>query len=284
MKGICALYDIETDLQDSHIFPKFIIKYTKKTGSKYLRKLVNPNVRIQDGIKKHLLGKDAEQEFSKREKWFAENIFVPYLATKKSLPYNENLYYFVISFLWRALVLELKITKNINDKWYYNILIEAEKEWKCFLVNNKTPENFNQICIWFTDRVVSNTTGLKGIDFYLTRVLDATIVDNESQTCLLVYGKFNKFIFWAVLKNYGDENKLDDVKISPNGGIFNIPQTLDYFPIISFLQNRIKQVSEMGAVSLGQQKIIEAEISKDPEAFWKSDVGQSLFNDKYNLD
>lgn len=72
MKGICKLYHLETELQESHIFPKFVINYTKKTGSKYLRSFIEPDKRMQDGIKKHLLGQDAEQDFSKREKWFAE--------------------------------------------------------------------------------------------------------------------------------------------------------------------------------------------------------------------
>lgn len=65
MKGICELYRIETELRESHIYPKFVIDYTKKTGSKYLRKFDNPNKRQQDGIKLHLLSEKAEQEFSK---------------------------------------------------------------------------------------------------------------------------------------------------------------------------------------------------------------------------
>lgn len=51
MKGICALYDYETDLLESHIYPKFVINYTKKTGSNYLRQFVKPNIRQQGGAR-----------------------------------------------------------------------------------------------------------------------------------------------------------------------------------------------------------------------------------------
>lgn len=284
MTGTCALYDIETDLLESHIYPKFVINYTKKTGSKFLRRFANPNIRQQDGVKLYLLGQKAEQDFSLREKWFAENIFIPYLAGKIQLNYNENLYYFSVSFLWRILVLELRSDHKLDEKWYYDILIKAENEWKEYLISGKLPDTFNQFCLFFTDRVKENNSDLKGVDFYFTRILDATIVDNEPHTCLLVYGKFNKFIFWANLKNYGGEDKLSDVKIRPEGGTFKILQKLDYFPILSFLSNRIRQVDKMELPSEEQQKKIEQEILKDPDSFWKSDVGQSLFNDKFNLD
>lgn len=63
MEGICRLYKIKSDLQDSHIYPKFVINYTKKTGSKYLRGFDNPDIRMQDGIKKYLLSRKANKNF-----------------------------------------------------------------------------------------------------------------------------------------------------------------------------------------------------------------------------
>lgn len=284
MRGTCALYDIETELLESHIYPKFVIKHTKDTGSKFLRGFVNPNVRKQDGIKLYLLGKKAEQDFSLREKWFAEKIFVPYLSKISKIDYNENLYYFAVSFLWRILVLELKTDAKIKNNWFYNIIIEAEKEWKEYLTTGIIPKTHKQICLFFTDRIIENNSELKGVDFYLTRILDATIVDNEPHTCLLIYGKFNKFIFWANLKDYGGEDNLNDVEIKPQGGQFKVPQQLEYFPILSFLSNRIREVDKMVLPSEEQQNKIVQEILKDPVSFLKSDVGQSLFNDKFNLD
>ncbi len=284
MKGICALYGNETELRESHIYPKFVIKHTKKTGSSFLRKLIEPNKRLQDGVKLYLLGDKAEQEFSSREKWFAESIFVPYLSGEKELTYDKSLFYFAVSFLWRILITEIKTDKNLYRKWYYDILKRTNDEWKLFLSKDILPTNFHCFNILFTDRVKKNTTNLQGVDFYTTRVLDATIADNQTQTCLLIYGKFNRFIFWSVLKKYGGEENLSDVKIEPNGGTLKIPQMLDYFPIISLLHDRILLVMNSPFPSDEQQDKIEKEIIKNPEKFWQSDLGKSLFNDKINLD
>ena len=284
MKGICALYEIEDELRESHIFPKFVVNHTKKTGSKYFRRLVEPDKRMQDAVKLHLLSHKAEQEFSLREKWFAENIFVPYLSGKTELPYNENLYYFAVSFLWRILVLELKRDENLKNKWYYETILAAEQEWKEFLKNGNEIKNYDLICIQLTDRVAENNTGIKGVDFYLTRAMDATIVDNQTQTCLMIYGKFNRFMFWAVLKKYGDEDKAIDSIINKNGGTIIVPQKFEYFPIVSFIFNRMKEVENLPRPNQDQQDKIFDEIMKDPEKFWKSDVGQSLYNDNFNLD
>lgn len=284
MKGTCELYKHETKLMESHIYPKFVIKQMKKSGSSYFRNLTNPNRRRQDGFKLHLLSSKAEQDFSIREKWFAENIFVPYLSNKKELTYNQNLYYFALSFLWRILVVNLKKTPNIKEKWYYNKLVSAENDWRDYLVNGDIPMNANKVYLFFTDRVKENRTQLKGVDMYFTRTMDSTIIFNESHTLLLVYGKFSRFVFWSVLKKYGAEEQLDELEINPNGGVFNIPQQLDYFPITSFWRNRIREINGLPSPNDKQQDLILKEILKNPEEFWNSDVGKSLFNDKFNLD
>lgn len=283
MKGICALFETEDDLRGSHIFPKFVIKHTKKTGSKHFRNFVEPNKRLQDGIKLFLLSENAEQEFSKREKWFAENIFAPYISGKTELFYNENLYFFTVSFLWRILKLELIQDLSLKDKWYYERIVTAELDWKNFLKIGALIKNY-KFYILLTDRVTENNTDLKGVDFYTTRVMDATIVDNQTETCLMVYGKFNRFIFWSVLKEYGDENKLGDALINEKGGKLCIPQKIEYYPICSFLYNRIKEIEKLPKPNEDQQDNILNEILKDTDSFWKSDLGQSLYNDNFNLD
>jgi len=269
---------------ESHIYPKFVIKHTKKTGSQYLRKVVEPNKREQDGLKLYLLSFDAEQEFSLREKWFAENIFVPYLSGKHTLKYDENLYYFAISFLWRILVTEFKTDDNLKNKWYFDQLKDVEKEWKNFLVNEKVPKTYHNVNLFFTDRVKSNTTDLKGVDFYFTRAMDGTIVDNQNHTFTIVYGKFNRFVFWSVIKSPDYSDQLYDVEINPKKGTFEIPQDLDYQPIISFMSNRIREIEKFPLPNQTQQDKIEKEIMKNPEKFWNSDIGQSLYNDKFNLE
>ena len=269
---------------ESHIFPKFIIKNTKKTGSQYLRRVVEPNKREQDGPKSYLLSFRAEQEFATREKWFAENVYVPYLNGKRRFEYNENLYYFSISFLWRTLILQLRTETKLKTDWTYSTLLKVEKEWKSFLTNDKVPKNYHNVNLLFTDRIESHNTELTGVDFYMTRAMDATIVDNQNHTFIIIYAKFNRFIFWSVVKSPEFLDELYDVEINPKKGILEVPQGLVYEPITSFLTHRIEKIAEFPRPNQSEQDKIEKEIMKDPDKFWKSDVGQSLYNDKFNLE
>lgn len=284
MKGICELYKNECGLRESHIYPKFVVNHMRKTGSKYLRKFADPNKRHQDGLKMYLLSERAELDFSKREKWFAENIFTQYLKGKSEFKYDENLYYFVVSFLWRVIILNLKTEPELIDKWYYKQLLDAEKEWRDFLTQSIFPRNYQNIYMAFVpDRIEENNIGISGVDYYMTRMLDATIVDNEKEEMLFVYGKFNRFVFWGVLKEFGDEVGLNDVKIDPIKGTINAPSNIIYYPLDSFLYNRINGINNLARPSEEQQSKILEEIMKDPDAFWNSDAGKSLYNDSINL-
>ena len=114
IKGKCRLFGDDCELRNSHIFPKFVIDYFKETGSRFLRTFKEPNRRQQDGLKRYFLSEKAEQRFSINEKWFAENIFKPYLKQQRIIfEYDEHLFYFAISLLWRILV--LKLEENIKE-------------------------------------------------------------------------------------------------------------------------------------------------------------------------
>jgi len=283
MRGQCRLYDTEEDLKESHIYPKFVIDYLKETGSKYLRNFVTPNKRLQDGPKIYILSEKAEQEFSKREKWFAENIFREYIIKKKLLfDYNENLFYFTVSLLWRVLLLQLDHHAVIKQP-FIGVLHEVEKEWKEFLRGYKYPINYDRFYLFFTDRVKSHNIDAKGVDYYMTRALDSTIVYNDNQTFLAVYGKFTRFVFWGVIKG-GEETKISDLKINPIGGKLRVPQKFDDTVMTSFFMNRIKEFEFLPKPSNKQHKKIIDEILKDKEGFFKSDAGQSIRNDHLNLD
>jgi hypothetical protein len=197
MKGICKLYETTEILRESHVFPKFVIDYMKATGSKYLRNYSKPNRRYQDGPKVYLLSERAEQLFSVREKWFSERIFKKYLDKDygNGLDYDENLFYFTVSILWRALLMNIE-HPNVSKQSYIKTLHEVEEEWRLFLRDLKYPNTYNRFYLFFTDRVKSHNFGVEGVDYYMSRSLDATIADNENQTFLGVYVKFLRFVFW----------------------------------------------------------------------------------------
>ena len=162
MKGVCKLYHTTAELRESHIFPKFIIEYFKRTGSRYLRPFSNPNKRMQDGITKPFFSHEAEQTFSIREKWFAEHIFRPFMSgEKKAFIYDDSLYYFLLSMIYRALLLELDTGLYQKDR-YYGLLLEAAEEWRLFLSNGSRPKRFDEVNLFFTEHIINHNFWVMG--------------------------------------------------------------------------------------------------------------------------
>jgi len=279
MLGKCKLYGTYGELRESHIFPKFAIKYMKKTGSKYFRSAANPNKRMEDGVKEYLLSERAEQLFSKRENWFKKKLFIPYLDSGKGrFQYDENLSFFSISFLWRILVSYLD-KQEIISKPYYDILKKVEIEWRSYLLTMETPRNYNQLHLFLSDRISSDSSDLpEGIDMYITRACDAAIGYIEECDYLFVYGKFLKFIFWGFIKG-GDETKMIRTKISFGNGLLERPQSIQDENLGQFIINTVKALTAAWIISPKQENIIENEIQKDLQKVLNSDGGQSWIND-----
>ena len=103
----CALCGKECTLRDSHIVPKFVIRYLKDTSVGKIRNLETPNRTVEDGEKHELLCPECEELFSAREKYFADTVFYTYKRDKvSSFDYDERLFYFLTSLSWRSLYLD----------------------------------------------------------------------------------------------------------------------------------------------------------------------------------
>lgn len=227
--GICALTNEECELQLSHILPKFVWRYQKNTGSNYWRDNINPNIATQDGPKKYLLGRYAEQEFSKRETWFANNIFYPFCANqlkKSKVFYKEELYYFCVSVLWRILI----TTKDyIADPKLKEKCIVAMEEWRAYLNGGDIPPTYNNIYMMPIDKELYNTLLpdyiipkqiYNEIYWYILRDTDREIYCEKPNNRAL-FCKIPRFFFWAVIER--DDTSINyGLKISPNSG------TIDY--------------------------------------------------------
>ncbi len=284
MKGSCKLFGVEAELRNSHIFPKFVIDYQKLTGSKYLRSFKEPNRRQQDGLKRYFLSEKAEQKFSVSEKWFAEQIFKPYLDRQSThFQYNDKLFYFVVSFLWRVILLKLH-DKPEDHKAYLNLLLEAEFEWRQFLADWRYPRNFDKVFIWLTDNVKFHTIDAKGVDYFMTRVMDCHIIHYDDDSYLGVYGKFLKFTFWAELKNDNPQSNRDTLRINPIAGTLKFPQEFNDRMFSNFILERIKGIQNWPTATENQQDKIKNEVMKDLEGFINSEAGKAIINDLENLD
>ena len=64
----CALCQDKSELELSHIIPKFVLRYLKETSAGFLRSAENPNTVVQDGEKHYMLCGKCEDLFSKYER------------------------------------------------------------------------------------------------------------------------------------------------------------------------------------------------------------------------
>ena len=224
IKGICALTKDECEMRDSFIYIKFIYNYLKKKGGNRFRSMSNPNEVLQDGWKERLLGEYAEQEFSIREKWFAETIFQPFsqgLLKTSKVEYGTELYYFCVSLLWR--VLYMTIDSIIGEDYRQKCHLALE-EWRVFLNGGCLPPTYNRIYLMpilpesFDPIPQKHFTHSQWneIEWYIRRDFDSALCDTIPNNSVF-FCKMPLFFFWAVIDkdctapNYG-------LRIKPEGG------------------------------------------------------------------
>ncbi|MHC9089997.1 hypothetical protein ACXIHB_15035 [Tenacibaculum sp. IMCC1] len=257
-------------MAESHLIPKFVFKWMKKSGGNYFRSALNPNVRMQDGFKQHLLCFECEQKFSKYEKWFADNIFHPHVNGKKDfLDYNENLGNFIVSVLWRRLLLN-----KINNEPY---LEEVFNDWHSYL-NGDSEITFDDIHLLFLGDMWNNKNQPhEFIHRYFTRAADTNIAEIDNDT--IVFAKFSRFIVLAQVNNTDDNFR--GTKVLFKKSRFPFVQFVDNGKVALFFMERAKAVFQLALSRISkkeQEKIIQ-EINKDTDQFWKSDAGSSISKD-----
>lgn len=131
--GICELCKQKSILENSHIIPKFIFDWHKKTSvTGRFRYGENINKPVQDGLKLPLLCNNCEQKLSKWENYFRKNIFHP-TAQRAPIIYDKNFMKFSVSLSWRALVYFYK-----ENQISCEILLDVENAleiWRKFLLD-----------------------------------------------------------------------------------------------------------------------------------------------------
>lgn len=210
MNKFCALTGEVTDLKASHIIPKFFYADLKKKGGCYFRSTYNPKLEHKDGIKIPLLGNKAELLFSKQEKWFKENVFDYYHNKQKTIiqpiKMRNELFYFSVSLLWRSIHYLMHLHPDnfqsaFNNKQIYDLVIDAEKEWKQYLNGGDIPEIYSNIYIATFDNIISEFSDNADLLFYLKRGCDFGVITDNLDIMIncAFFCKCPNFIFFADL-------------------------------------------------------------------------------------
>lgn len=236
MVGICKLCKSQSDLQLSHIVPKGIYKWMKKTGTGRLRIQGKFDTPFQDGHKERLLCLECERKFNKYETIFFNDIFHPYHNKNvKNIEVTEDLIYFSVSVLWRVLVL---FKDDGNEYFHKTQMDNLEDEWRYYLNNkNDTLITFSKFHLLLTGSVSEMFFTYKDelvelfpnivlpnlkLDLYLNRSVDMELIENEHST--LVYAKFSNFILVAEI-----EGQFEDVLIGTSLNQKTINSSSQYF-------------------------------------------------------
>lgn len=274
MTGECRLCGSQADLQNSHIIPRFVFRWLKKTGATpFLRNSESPDTRIQDHHEK-LLCEDCEQQFSDYEGKFASNIFYPFIDDEAtSFAYDEWLQRFIISISWRVIASELTDLSEL-DSVHADAIQEAMELWEDILNGNRRlSSDVYSHHIFFLDDLADASHPDEVPDnweFYIERGIDATPVHGSRTTA--VYFKLPQLLFFSCIQPPSD-SQLADLEVESSGEI-GPPQELgpDWG---TFLINRAERVSNR-SVSQSEQEKIKQRILENPEDALQSETFEAF--------
>jgi len=267
VEGKCALCKKHSTLKKSHIVPKFVGKWLKKTSATgFLRGVKEPYVRMQDLPRLPLLCGNCEQLFSKLEHYFAAKVFHPILDDKKEeIQYDENLHRFIISLSWRTLVTAFSDQVKVHP-WIEEHINKAEETWRRYLLNESKDIGETENHLFYLGFIENDVDLPRRFQWYLFRAVDSTLASNEVDI-VFSYTHFPHFFFIStILPSTFPEWKYTKIE---NNGKFSIRSQINDDSIWDFLVSRGKfLLTVLG--SSADPSIIKA-IEKDPEKFLKSD-------------
>lgn len=192
----CRLCQIDSELQLSHILPAFTYRWLRESsGNGHIRNSLEPNRRVQDGIKRYWLCASCEELFSRSETAFAGRLFHPYLAASgKVIRYSDWLLKFCTSVSWR--VLRFYRDEGHLKDWEPNALghvSEAEIVWREFLLGKRPNPGIFQQHLLPLDQISSASADLvPNINRYLMRAIHMDFC--RGSRSIFTYSKLGRFI------------------------------------------------------------------------------------------
>jgi len=199
----CALCKKKSKLSESHIIPRFVSDWMKKTSATgRIRRSEIPNLRVQDGYKIPLVCKDCENLFGVWEKYFAEEIFLPLHKNSESeVSYGPWLEKFVVSESWRVGI----FFKNMGwlshlPRKFIDAIDRALKTLNDFLLDNRPdPGQFEQHLLPLDAiQYYKDTDMLANINRYLLRAVDINI--GYTKTEIYTYAKICHILLIGFIK------------------------------------------------------------------------------------
>lgn len=197
----------KSPIKNSHLWPKFTVKWLKENSSRYIRRADIPNRRMEDVTKFPLLCTDCENLFSKFEGLFSARIFKPYQANHmiQHFDYGRWLSKFAISMSWRMLAIEyVDFSERCPGQKAAAEL--AFEHWRRYLLGESLKIQPYRHHMFFFSFVRPDSSGIDLISenyhSYTLRSLDGAIYSFD--TLGVVYVLLPGIVFWSPLNPHDD--------------------------------------------------------------------------------
>lgn len=242
-------------IKNSHIIPKFAVRWIKLNCSPYLRNLEQPNLRKEDLPRLPLLCTTCEGVFAADEDMFARSIFKPYQEnqTEQNFKYGSWLSRFVISLSWRVLAINLDQLSTEEPALFPHSL-QAFEYWRQFLLRRTNKIKPYEHRMFFFSSVDESSTVQIPPRFhsYILRGFDASVVSSDTRS--RVYSLLPGMLIWSTIQPPRSKDWGPKSVIGKSGFLSTSQQTKDSF-LFNWIFQRANAASEAKVSELQQAKI-----------------------------
>ena len=286
----CGLCGKSASLQSSHIVPKFVFDYLKKTSAventRLRRPLENIKIPYQDSDKPKLLCHDCEELFSAKETYFRNQIFMPYQEGRltQEFAYLNQLLYFITSVNWRTLYLDLcggfsGMPMHMDT---LNQLIDSEEIMRSFLLGHRQDIGTIETHIYFFDMLKATTADIledRPSTYFLRSISDYTIC-YENGT-IIVFALMMGILIASIIARSTDE-QWNGTIVNKTGGKIIVPQSFQSALSGTLLED-MKSSSHTTLPEKAQAQILE-KVKANPQRYKESAQYKMEQSDKNLLD
>ncbi len=279
---MCRLCHKEKELRESHIIPKFVFDWQKKSsGTGFMRSTETPNRRTQDGAKEHMLCADCEFLFNQWETPFATKIFHP-LNRREAMrfKYESWLLKFAVSVSWRVLTWYKPDDLPEISESGKDLIARALQTWKEFLFDQcPHPSSFEQHMILLdVPKSIQNIDNLPpNWNRFLIRGCHINLALSDGHP-LYIYTKMGRITLLGFI-GIEDPRHWVGTKIHVGrgviGGSINVPDLL-----LDYMKERATaELHEQNKISKKQKEVIKKTYKKDPDRAVMSETLKALDHD-----
>lgn len=254
-QGKCALCNQVSELQLSHVIPRFAIKWIKKTSATNITRDYQGK-RKQDAYKKYLLCRKCEEKFSKFESYFASHIFHKLIQEKITSPveYDKRLGDFIISISWRFLFDYIEEQKNEGNVISENLRTYLEKSSNYLNNKNDSLDYGIYLIPWGKPTEESKTKLQRKFEWYTLRAGDLTYARDKSESIQFIFCQLPYFSLVAAI-NPKYINGFENVQIKETGLFNPVFKIEDRINFLDFLESRVRIIDDIQLEESEMQKI-----------------------------